>query len=98
MHVEFGIVALAHNLLKVAGLRLAIFIKMIPFKKAAKEICFIFLAALLLRTYRTDPDFCDFSDVGNSNVLRPIFLRFRINKKKIACLFHCLEYVIAYFF
>ncbi|USG63901.1 IS1182 family transposase [Brevibacillus ruminantium] len=35
VHVEFGIVALAHNLLKVAGIRLATFLKPIRAKKEA---------------------------------------------------------------
>ena len=37
VHVEFGIVALAHNLLKVAGIRLATFLELSRYKKEAGE-------------------------------------------------------------
>jgi hypothetical protein len=54
VNVEFGIVALAHNLLKVAGIRLATF--GVQNKKQAGKI-FVFPACFILGTYRTAPLF-----------------------------------------
>ncbi|WP_257985940.1 transposase [Bacillus sp. M6-12] len=42
VHVEFGIVALAHNMMKVAGIRLATFIKLIRTKRSwRKSVVFL---------------------------------------------------------
>ncbi|WHY73227.1 IS1182 family transposase [Fictibacillus enclensis] len=53
VHVEFGIVALAHNLLKVAGIRLTTFRKKEQPKKAGRKNLSFFRPAFILGTYWT---------------------------------------------
>ncbi|WP_445933653.1 transposase [Paenibacillus sp. FSL K6-1566] len=57
VHTEFGIVALAHNLLKVAGIRLATFLQKQETKKdwAEKQVRCFPPNLLYFRTYWTDP-------------------------------------------
>lgn len=55
VHVEFGIVALAHNLLKVAGLRQLLSEINQKNKKGSREERLVFLYFLFLGTYRTAP-------------------------------------------
>jgi transposase len=55
VHLEFGIVALAHNLLKVAGIRLATFSEKSTNKKAGRTNSLFFRPAFILGTYWTAP-------------------------------------------
>jgi hypothetical protein len=55
VHVEFGIVALAHNILKVAGIRQLLSEKNRKNTKASGEKRLVFRHLLILGTYRTAP-------------------------------------------
>ncbi|WP_429809859.1 transposase [Cohnella laeviribosi] len=55
VHVEFGIVALAHNLLKVAGIRLATFLQKQPHKKVGRKTLRFSAQLFILGTYWTAP-------------------------------------------
>ncbi|WP_199925726.1 IS1182 family transposase [Paenibacillus bouchesdurhonensis] len=55
VYVEFGIVALAHNLLKVAGIRLATFLKSSVTKKVGAETLSFPSNFFILGTYGTAP-------------------------------------------
>jgi hypothetical protein len=55
VHVEFGIVALAHNILKVAGIRQLLSEKNRKNTKARGEKRAVFRLLLILGTYRTAP-------------------------------------------
>jgi len=56
VHVEFGIVALAHNLLKVASIRLATFLNQLKTKKKLKKtICLSSASFTFIGTYQTAP-------------------------------------------
>ena len=57
VNVEFGIVALAHNLLKVAGIRLTTFNQKRTIEKAGQKNWLFFCPAFILGTYRTAPLF-----------------------------------------
>ena len=57
VHVEFGIVALAHNLLKVAGIRLATFLQKQPHKKVGRKTLRFSAQLFILGTYWTAPFF-----------------------------------------
>lgn len=49
VHVEFGIVALAHNLLKVAGIRLATFLQKQTYKKVGRKTLRFFRPTFLFK-------------------------------------------------
>ncbi|WP_249730666.1 transposase, partial [Paenibacillus sp. J2TS4] len=53
VHTEFGIVALAHNLLKVAGIRLAAFLQKQRRKKVGRKTCLFPAQLFILGTYWT---------------------------------------------
>jgi hypothetical protein len=55
VHVEFGIVALAHNILKVAGIRQLLSEKNRKNTKASGEKRLVFRHLHILGTYRTAP-------------------------------------------
>ncbi|WP_374706701.1 hypothetical protein [Paenibacillus sp. J2TS4] len=57
VHTEFGIVALAHNLLKVAGIRLAAFLQKQRRKKVGRKTCLFSAQLFILGTYWTAPFF-----------------------------------------
>ncbi|WP_408020099.1 transposase [Sporosarcina obsidiansis] len=55
--VEFVIVALAHNLLKVAGIRSLLLLKKPKQRKTSEENQLVFLTCFILGTYWTGPTF-----------------------------------------
>lgn len=57
VHVEFGIVALAHNFLKVAGIRLLLLTPKNKIRKTSDKNHLVFIARFILGTYWTAPSF-----------------------------------------
>ncbi|WP_234032712.1 IS1182 family transposase [Paenibacillus faecalis] len=55
VHVEFGVVALVHNLLKVAGIRLATFLQKQTHQKVGRKTLRFSVQLFILRTYWTAP-------------------------------------------
>jgi hypothetical protein len=55
VHTEFGIVALAHNLLKVAGIRLATFLQYQTNKNAEQKFFHFLVQHFYFRTFWTAP-------------------------------------------
>ncbi|MED5052277.1 hypothetical protein P9850_10470, partial [Anoxybacillus rupiensis] len=55
VHTEFGIVALAHNLLKVAGIRLATFLQYQTNKNAERKFFHFLVQHFYFWTYWTAP-------------------------------------------
>jgi hypothetical protein len=61
VHVEFGIVALAHNLLKVAGIRLTTFLQKGKSKNAGRKNCSFFPSCIYFRNLLESPFFISIS-------------------------------------